>query len=75
MTPQQIEGLLVALAAIVTPSLLFALWLMWLELRKTQELADYYCRQWEDLAAVIRRERREEEQAQREAAADWLADW
>ena len=67
MTPQQIEGLLVALAAIVTPSLLFALWLMWLKLRKTQELADYYAEQWESL--------HRRQQTQQHNMDDWLADW
>ena len=66
MTPAQIEGLFVALGALVVPGLLFWLWLMWLELRQTRELADYYCEQWEAAA------RRQKEQ---DALTDWLADW
>ena len=66
MTPTQIEGLLVALGALVVPGLLFWVWMLWLELRQTRELADYYCEQWESLA------RRQKEE---DALTDWLADW
>ena len=68
MTPAQIEGALVALAAIVVPGLLFWLWLMWLELRQTRELADYYCEQWESAGRRERMRDYMDEQA-------WLEDW
>lgn len=53
-TPAQMEGALVALAVIVVPGLLFWLWVMWLELRQTRDLADYYCEQWESAARRLR---------------------
>lgn len=48
-----------------TPTFIMSLWLMWRELRDTQELADYYAEQWE--AATRRTEQPVDE--------DWLADW
>lgn len=74
MTPSQIEGLLVGLAAIVTPTLLMALWLMWRELQQTRELADYYCEQWESLNRQ-RINSQKEEWLDRADWQDWLADW
>lgn len=47
MTNAQLHGVIVALAVIVIPNLVFALWLVWLELRDTRKLADYYAEQWE----------------------------
>lgn len=48
-----------------TPTFIFSLWLMWRELRDTQDLADYYHEQWRSLG-----------EARREAArSDWLTPW
>lgn len=49
MDPIMFNGLLMIVAIFVTPTLLFVLFFMWLELRDVQRSADYYCEQWESV--------------------------
>jgi len=75
MTDNVIVSLFLGLGIFGTPGFLMVIWLMWREIRDTRELADYYCRQTEYLADRWQRKIQEDEEVQREAAKDWLADW
>lgn len=54
MDPIMFNGLLMIVAIFVTPTLLFGLFFLWLELRDMQRLADYYCEQWESVGVQLR---------------------
>ena len=64
---EMIVTLFLGLGILGTPTFLMIIWLMWRELRDTQQLADYYGEQWESL------HRRQQEQHHN--MDDWLADW
>lgn len=67
MTDNVIVSLFLGLGIFGTPGFLMVIWLMWRELRDTQELADYYAEQWESL--------HRQQEAQDHNMDDWLADW
>ena len=67
MTDNVIVSLFLGLGIFGTPGFLMVIWLMWRELRDTQELADYYAEQWESL--------HRQQQAEDHNMDDWLADW
>jgi hypothetical protein len=51
MDPIVVQGLMMIAAIFGIPALSMALWFVWREMRDMSELADYYCEQWEQLAA------------------------
>jgi len=67
MTDNVIVSLFLGLGIFGTPGFLMVIWLMWRELRDTQELADYYAEQWESL--------HRQQHAEDHNMDDWLADW